>query len=170
MKQKKSVLLFAILITLVLTACGNNSLFTFQDDMNEFLKDITKVDVQMNKIDPDSEDAVKEMLECMDAMNKSFEELAAIKVPTEYIAIETLADEASEYMSMSLDYYTQAFTNLSSYDSSKGELASEYLKRALKRKEYIAIILQGGTPEGEGVIITYDTLDEDTLDEPIVLE
>jgi len=168
MKQKNRILLLAIALVMILTACGNSSLTTFQYNMNEFLKDITKVDNQMNKIDPDSEDAVSEMLECMNAMNKTFEELANIKVPTEFLSIETLADEASEYMDMALDNYSEAFSNPASYDASKGKLASEYLKRALKRKEYIAIILQGDVPEGEGVVITYDSLDEESTTDELI--
>jgi uncharacterized lipoprotein YehR (DUF1307 family) len=167
MKQKIIMLFLAFILIFSLTACGNNTLATYEINMTEFLKDITNVDNQMNKIDPDSEDAIKEMLECMDAMNKTFKELAEIKVPKEFTSIETLADEAAEYMDMALENYTQAFANPASYDVAKGDLANQYFKRALKRKEYIAIILQGGTPEGDDVIISYD---EDSPKEPIDLD
>lgn len=169
MKSKFRIFFFVCILFFTLTACGKNDLSTFENDMNDFLKDITKVDNQMNKIDPDAEGAIKEMLECLNAMNKSFKKLAEIKVPSEFSAIETLAKEASEYMDMALDNYTQAFTNPALYDANKGALASEYFKRALKRKEYIAIILQGGTPEGEGVIISYDSTEDVNSSQPVDL-
>lgn len=162
MKHKIILLLISLTLAFSLTACGNTSLSAYKEDMESFLNDITKVDTQMNQIDPDSEDAVTEMLECLDAMNKAFEALAEINVPSEFSAIESLADEASENMNYALQYYTDAFSNLSSYDEAKGDAANQYLQRALLRKEYISIILQGGTPEGDDVVITYEETDDDT--------
>lgn len=159
MKHKILLLLLSILLTFSLSGCGQTSLVDFQSEMDVFLKDITKVDAQMNTIDPDSEDAVKEMLECLDAMNNSFKLLAEIDVPREFSSIESLADEASEYMTLALQYYNEAFEEPDKYNSAKGDAALQYLQRALVRKEYIAIILQGGTPEGEGVTISYENVD-----------
>lgn len=159
MKHKLMILFVSILLSFSLSGCGQTSLVDFQNDMDVFLKDITKIDTQMNTIDPNSEDAVKEMLECLDAMNNSFKLLAEIEVPKEFAAIETLADEASEYMNLALQYYNEAFEDSDSYNSAKGDAALQYLQRALVRKEYIAIILQGGTPEGEGVTISYEDID-----------
>ena len=162
MKHKIIILFLSILLTFSLSGCGQTSLVDFQNDMDVFLKDITKIDTQMNTIDPDSEYAVKEMLECLDAMNNSFKLLAEIDVPDEFASIETLADEASEYMILALHYYNEAFEDPDSYNSAKGDAALQYLQRALLRKEYIAIILQGGTPEGEGVTISYEDTDTPT--------
>lgn len=156
-KQKIiKILTLLIISTLFCVGCGRSTVSTFKADMEKFLVDLTKIDTQMNAIDPDSTNAVKEMLECIDALDKGFADLANINVPTEFSAIESLADEASEYMSMALENYNTAFATEDYYDESYGTVAAEYFARAMKRKEYIAIILQGGTPEGEGVSISYD--------------
>jgi len=144
-----------ILVSLFCVGCGRSTVGTFKADMEDFLNKLTKIDAQMNAIDPDSSNAVKEMLECIDALNTGFKELADISVPTEFSAIESLADEAAEYMSLASDNYHTAFATADFYDESYGTIAAEYFTRAMKRKEYIATILQGGTPEGEGVSVTY---------------
>ncbi len=155
MKHKLLVLILTLTFVFSLTACGTEDLTVYKSEMDSFIKEITKVDTEMNKIDPDSDTAVKEMLECLDAMDKSFHRLADIDVPAQFGSVESLADEAAENMDLALENYNIAFST-PTYDEAYGNAANEYLQRALKRKEYISIILQGGTPEGDDVTITYE--------------
>lgn len=155
MKKITFILLIFVVTMLSVFGCAQTELSTYKSDMHSFYKNIAKIDKQMNSIDPDSSTAVKEMLECLDALDNEFAVLADIYVPTEFYAIDSLADEASEYMTLAVENYNQAFATDGYYDSAYGDVAEEYLARAMKRKDYIATILQGEEPEGSDITV-YD--------------
>ena len=92
--------------------------------------------------------------------------MAEMDVPKEFISIESLADEASEYMTEAVSVYHQVF-EASEFDSATADIAGENYDRAMKRLSYISTLLQGELPDDENIIIT----EEEVLDfEPVTEE
>lgn len=153
--EKKKLLIGSLigLSMLTLVGCGKSaSLSSYQDNMAAFSENIAAIDEKMNTIDAASENAVEELLECLNSMNEEFTNLAELEVPEQFASVETLADEAGSYMSEAVDLYKQVFST-TPYDEYSSVLADESYKRAMKRVQYIGEILQGRVPEGEDITV-----------------
>ena len=121
--------------------------------MDSFLSDIEIIHNKMNTIDPESEDALADLFECLDELDQQFATMAAIEVPDEFSSLENLADEASENMSLAVENYHNAYST-DSYNEYTAATADEYYARANKRLQYMIDILHGKMPEGDDIIIT----------------
>ena len=130
MKKKIITLLLATCFALSVTGCGENKDLTkYRKEMDEFFADIEIIHNKMNTIDAESE------------------------VPEEFSSLESLADEASENMSLAVENYHDAYSK-DSYNEYTAATADEYYARANKRLQYMIDILHGKMPEGDGVTIT----------------
>lgn len=158
--NKKSFFL-AILISSVflLVGCGDKKLDSFQDDMTKFKDSVVGISETMNNIDATSDTAIDDLLSCLDSMNEQFQFLAAIEVPSKFSNIETLADEASTYMSEAVSLYHEYYESIEFNDSVR-QAASENYSRAMKRMNYISVLLQGNIPDDSEVMVT----EEDGVD------
>ena len=107
----------------------------------------------LSQVDPDSETAVEDLLMAMDQLAASFEALAGIPVPRQFSALESLADEASSYMTEAASLYREADAD-GQYAENVAVAAQENYDRAVKRMEYISQILQGEMPTGDSITIT----------------
>lgn len=148
----KVVYLLFIILVLTVTGCGKNAeLENYKANMNQFFENIAIFDSSINAIDPNSETAVSDLLNLLDSMNTSFEQMASLEVPDGFPGVEELADEASEYMSEAVSYYHQAYDG--EYDSVLEDVARQNYERANVRFQYIVSILHGDIPEE---IYTYE--------------
>lgn len=143
-----------ILCALFLTACGEDEALTaYQEDMTEFFEHIAAYNDGMNAIDASSEDAAAQLLNYLDQLRDEITWMAALEVPEQFSAVDSLADEADENMQQAVALYHQAYES-ESYDEAVAEAAREYYDRANIRIQYIITILHGEIPEGEGVTYT----------------
>ena len=157
--KKAFYLVIFISSILLLIGCGDKKLVSFQDDMTQFKDNVLKISKTMDNIDATSDTAIDELLSCLDNMNEQFLFLAAIEVPSKFSNIESLADEASTYMGESVSLYHEYYES-TDYDDSVRQAANENYIRAMKRKDYISILLQGNIPDDTEVMVT----EEDGLD------
>lgn len=146
-----------LLVSVMLTACGRDPELTqFKSDIDSFCSDISEIDTAMNNVDPESENAVNEVLSCLDKLDKRFQEFATLDFPEEFDYLENLADEASEYMTEAVSSYRDASTN-DSYDEAQASAQYAYAKenysRAYKRIQIIITLLHGEDPENVDLII-----------------
>lgn len=154
MKKKTITLLLATCFALSVTGCGENKDLTkYRKEMDEFFADIEIIHNKMNTIDAESEEALDELFECLDDLDSEFKAMAKIEVPEEFSSLESLADEASENMSLAVENYHDAYSK-DSYNEYTAATADEYYARANKRLQYMIDILHGKMPEGDGVTIT----------------
>ena len=162
--MKKTLLILLLLFTLSLTGCGKDEqLEQYKEEITTFTNSISAIATRMNNIDTTSEDAVSDVLDCLAELQYQFSLLAEMEVPEEFTSIESLADEASEYMTEAASLYGEVFT-MEEYSEEKASAASENYNRAMTRLSYISSLLQGELPEGENIIIT----EEENLDfEPV---
>ena len=163
MKIKK--LLIATLISaFCLSGCGKDAeLEKYNENMTAFTENVTDIKLRMEGIDTSSENAVSEILGCLDELQVQFELLAEMKVPQKFASIESLADEASTYMTEAVSLYHDVF-EAEEYDEATADVAVQNYDRAMTRLSYISTLLQGELPEGENIIIT----EEEALDfEPV---
>lgn len=132
---------------MILSGCGSNpEIDNYKSNMTQFFDNISYYDTAINAIDPDSDNAVDELLAQLDSMDTSFSQMAELNVPKDFVGVEELADEASEYMSQAVLLYHQAFEN-GEYQPSIAEAAKENYNRANLRLQYIVSILHGEVPE-----------------------
>lgn len=156
-KIKGFCLLF--LCSFLFTGCGEDEELTgYQTDMETFFEHIAEYNDNMNAIDVTEEDYLSQMLTYLDALDAEVAWMASLEVPEQFSAVESLADEASENMSMAVSYYHMAYEG-ETYDAATEEAAREYYERANARIQYIITIFHGEIPEGEGVTYT----EEDTI-------
>ena len=108
------------------------------DAQSDFLSDATK-------------NAVNTLLINMEEMAACFQTLANMEVPMEFISIEELADDASAYMDEAVRLYSEAYEEDYVSDALV-QAATENYESAMKRINYIAVLLQGEIPEGATVV------------------
>ena len=152
MVKKYSILLGMILGISFLTGCGEKEELTkFKDEMNQFYTEISGIEGEIASIDEEAEDAVESIIHCMEQMALQFQNLSEIEVPEEFISIEELADDASSYMEEAVRLYSEAYEEDYVSDSLI-QAATENYESAMKRVNYIAVLLQGEIPEGATVV------------------
>ena len=154
MRKKLATLILATCFAIGITGCGEDAELTkYKTEMDSFFTDVEAIHNRMNSINKESETALDELFQCLDELDTEFKLMAAINVPEEFSSVETLADEASENMSLAVEKYHEAYSK-DSYNEYTAATADEYYARANKRFQYMIDILHGKMPEGEGVTIT----------------
>lgn len=152
--KKLRKLCFTLLCALFLTGCGEDEgLNEYKADMETFFEHIEEFNDNMNAIDVDQPDYLSQMLTYLDGLDAEMAWMAALEVPEQFAAVESLADEASENMTQAVSYYHMAYEG-EEYNENVEQAAKEYYDRANLRIQYIVTILHGEIPEGEGVIYT----------------
>lgn len=153
MNKIKGVCL-GIFCSLLLAGCGKDeALDEYQVNMETFFEHVAEFNDNMNEIDVSREDYVEQMLEYLDALDEEVAWMAALEVPEQFSAAESLADEASENMSQAVNLYHKAYEG-EQYNENAQQAAKEYYDRANLRIQYIITLLHGEIPEGEGVTYT----------------
>lgn len=150
---KKFTLLIALMMSmLVFTGCGEKEELTvYEENMKNFYAEISEIENAIAEIDESSENAVNTLLINMEEMAACFQTLANMEVPMEFISIEELADDASAYMDEAVRLYSEAYEEDYVSDALV-QAATENYESAMKRINYIAVLLQGEIPEGATVV------------------
>ena len=150
---RKYTLFIVLLVSMFLfTGCGEKEELTaFENDMKNFYDEVSAIESAISQIDASSETAVDNLLMNMEEMAACFQTLANIEVPMEFISIEELADDASAYMDEAVRLYSEAYEEDYISDALV-QAATENYESAMKRINYIAILLQGEIPEDAIVV------------------
>lgn len=151
MKKTASAILAIFLLFLAGCGSGNQELNTFHDEMDGFYDSLSAAVVSLESIDPQSDTAVTDMLAQLDSMDVLFDSLAGMEYPDPFTNIKDTAIEASEYMEEAARLYHEAYAD--GYDDAIAEAAGENYSRAMKRINYVAILLQGRYPEDDNVMV-----------------
>lgn len=145
-KRLKPFILSVLLTIFLLTGCGKsggtNELSTYQASMNTFCDNISYMNDQINALDGTGESDVKTLLKHLDTLDDQFSQMADLNVPDEFATVDSLADEASQNMSMAVSYYHQAYDS-DTFNPNYADAAYEYYTRANVRLGYILQILHG---------------------------
>ena len=119
MKNKVRIILAAFLISILFSACGEDTaLSQFRRSMDDFCTRISEIDTSINSIDAEAENASEELLTYLDDLDIVFQAFARLDFPEEFDYLENLADESSEYMTEAVKSYHDAF-GFNSYNESK---------------------------------------------------
>lgn len=153
MKRKFMTVLLGITTALMLTACGNDAeMEQFKQEVDDFCTEISNIDTSINNIDAQSDGATDELLEYLDSLDTDFQSFAELDFPSEFDYLESIADEASEYMTQAVSSYHEAYSE-GGYNEYTAEYAKENYSRAYKRIQIIITFLHGEEPED--VTISY---------------
>ena len=117
----------------------------FRDEMDNFCTRISEIDSSINNIDAQSENAISELLACLDDLDLIFQDFAELDFPEEFDYLEELADEAGQYMTEAVKSYHEAYSN-GSYNEYTAEYARQNYSRAYKRVQIIITFLHGEEP------------------------
>lgn len=144
----KKIVLFT-LMCILLCGCGQSPAVNtkFETDINTFCTNVSDIDLAINQITNQTVDekgletATAELLSYLDLLNDEFKKLASIDFPEEYDYLESVADEASDYMSEAVKSYHTTYED--NYTESMEAYAKENYSRAYKRLQYILNTLNG---------------------------
>ena len=150
---KRYTLLVTLFVSMLMfTGCGEKEELTvFEEQMKSFYTEVSEIENAIAEIEASSENAVDTLMINMEEMSACFQNLANIDVPMEFISIEELADDASAYMDEAVRLYSEAYEEDYVSDALV-QAATENYESAMKRINYIAILLQGEIPEGAVVV------------------
>ena len=151
-----------LLAAALLGACSNNSepdtseeMTGFRATVDTFCRTIADVDSKINSADTSDPDVISgELITDLNSLNTAFSDFANVDFPSEYVYLEHLADEASDYMNTAVAGYTKAYTDSTlSADQIQSEFdsATEYYDSAFKRIKVIMTFLNGETSEDANV-------------------
>lgn len=126
---------------------------TYEEQMSSFFDNLVTLNDEINALDPDDADSVDTLFSYLSEMEEQYKELSEIEVPEEYIATESLADEAYTYMQKANEYFTAAFDEEGTYNQSTYDAAIECYNRANKRVQYIIDLIHGELPDDANVTI-----------------
>lgn len=148
--------MFPILLALVLlTGCGRDpELSRFKIEVDQFCTSISELDTSINNIDTTSEGYTTELLGYLDELDAEFQEFSQVDFPEEFDYLESLADEASEYMTEAVKSYHEAYSN-NSYNEYTADYALQNYSRAYKRIQIIISFLHGEEPDDVDLTIEY---------------
>lgn len=141
MKRKQGFLLFA-LICLVLSGCGKNETELYTEEMNLFYETVNNISASINAINPDSDTAPEELLQCLNSMEQTFASLESISVPKEYAQNEDYGIKASSSMKQAVTLYHQAFQS-TPFDTDTAADAKSCYEEAMKYASAIGNVMMG---------------------------
>ena len=152
MLKKQTLIFFIMTCMFIFTGCGEKEELTvFKEQINNFYTEVSVLEAEIASIDEESENAVSTLLINLEEMNTQFQQLAEFDVPAEFISVEELAEDAAAYMHEAVRLYGEAYEEDYVSDSLIQAAADNY-ESAMKRINYIAVLLQGEIPEGATVI------------------
>lgn len=142
-----------LLVIAFLAGCGSKpELAKFKKEMDAFCTRISELDTSINSIDTQTDSYTTELLGYMDELDTEFQDFAQVDFPEEFDYLESLADEAGEYMSVAVENYHDAYSG-SSYNEYTAEYAFQNYSRAYKRIQIIITFLHGEQPDDVDLII-----------------
>ncbi len=161
--MKKTLIVLGVLAISLFsfTGCNDDSeLNKYKREVEDFYEELAERNDAINAINSDTQAASSELLDELDKVNVAFKEFAALKVPKEYISVESLADEAATLMDEAVTQYHQAFAGetINDFDAA---MAYEKYCRAIIRINYIGDLFQGKKLEGEGISVIYEESSEE---------
>ena len=155
--EKRGFFVLAAACLALCAGCGKDGRLTaFHEEMDLFYDGLTDSVSALEAIEPSDENAGEAVQEQLEEMSGLFDQLAAIEVPPKMEErvgnVDELADEAAAYMEEASRLYRIALE-----DGGAGgpalNAARENYTRAMEQVNYIAVLLQGRIPEGEGVTV-----------------
>ena len=154
--KHKIVLCFAsLMLCSLLCGCGDDpELAHFKNNMESFCEKVAEIDKSINQIDATTENAPEELLSYLDELDIVFQSLGRLDFPEEFDYLESIADEASSYMTEAVKSYHEAYKD-DSYNEYTADYASQNYSRAYKRVQIILDFLQGKTPDDAELSIEY---------------
>lgn len=156
-------ILLTMLLCLVLTGCGDKetdpAIVQFTKDMNTLCDNIVEIDKDINRIEFNAndefalQDSRAELINQLVLLEEQFTNFGAMDFPADYDYLESMADEASAYMTEAVKTYKEVYADESSFSATTEEYARENYSRAYKRLRIITALLRGETPDEEGLTI-----------------
>lgn len=145
--MKKLILI--TLLCLTFTGCGSTTTGNskYENELNTICEDISDIDAAINGISNITTDeaglkaATTKLLGYLDMLDDEFKKLASINFPEEYDYLESIADQASDYMTEAVKSYHTTYEG--NYSESMETYAGENYSRAYKRLQYILNTLNG---------------------------
>lgn len=140
--RKYHLYIFFAFICFMLSGCGKTETEIYTEQMSLFYENVNNISASINAIDPESETASEELLQCLNDMEQSFSSLESISVPKEYAQNEDFGAKASSCMKQAAALYHQAFQS-SPFDTDIAADAKSNYENAMKYAEAIGNVMMG---------------------------
>ena len=153
--MKKNIIIKSLLrgaVTLLLagcmftmTACGNGKskeVEAYENSLLSFKESIDDIGAKIDAIDANNSDASNELLYYVDYINKNFQALLSLQVPSGYESITRLNEKAADYMASASTYFHTAY-EAEIFDEEAYNTANTYYLKAFEMVNYTGQVLQG---------------------------
>ncbi|MBR6307376.1 MAG: hypothetical protein IKR39_02105 [Lachnospiraceae bacterium] len=158
--MKKYIKILACLAISLVLLCGcgaksSGAAKEYKASMEKFFDNLSKVNTDINSINPEDQDAVSKLFEQFDILDKEITAMSQLTIPTEgvpetFAYIGDLSKSAADYMTQANGYLHDSFSE-GSYNEHTLEAAMECYKRCNKRIQYIITLLHGEYPKDESI-------------------
>lgn len=153
--MRKRIILLSLIAAILLSGCGNTEkLENYYDGMQNFNGNVQIITETISLIDLNRDSAASQITTQLDKLLEQFRIMSELDVPKQFAACEELGDDAYQYMTESVRLYKEWLADPDNCSEDTLELSKENYERAMTRVNYIAIILQGGLPEGDNITVT----------------
>lgn len=175
MKNKLIASILIISLVFGITGCSlgtsGNKLNQYKEDMTSFFESVSDINDKMNSIDTENEGYKTELLIYLDQLNILFEEMAGYDVPSNFVGVKELSEDASKNMSLAVNLYHSAYGE-DFYNEDQAKEAYIYYVKASHEIQYILRVLHGeqyedilkGIKEGKTESVNFDSSSEDNED------
>lgn len=144
----KKLLVGLLASTVLLCSCSEKKDYSeFENSVNAFCDKIAELDNSMNCIIATADDAKKQLLGFLDELDNQFSSFSILDFPEEFDYLESVADEAADYMKEAVSYYHKTYEPDLGIDDESIQYAEQYYERAYKRIKLIISVLQGNEPD-----------------------
>ena len=171
MKNRLILTILVFCLTLGLYGCSvgtsGSKMNQYKDDMTSFFDSVSEIDTQMNSIDTESEGYKTELLTYLDRLDILFSEMAEFDVPSNFVGVKELSEDASKNMSQAVNLYHSAYGD-DFYNDDQAKEAYIYYVKASHEIQYILRVLHGenyedilnGIKEGNTEVVNFDNVNE----------
>lgn len=144
--------IFKILaLTLIMTALAGCSaskteaMTTYKENMDIFFSNVKSLNDAINSIDTTQEGFEETLLIYLDQLDKTFSQMAAMDVPSDFRGVKELAEDATKNMSLAVEDFHRAYEG--EFDSEAESNAYTAYRKANVELQYIIEILHGAKVE-----------------------
>ena len=145
--HKFSVSAAILLFPLILSSCGNskvNEMKQYKEEMESFFTAMDTYEDSLLLMDMNSEDAGEKILDTLTGMNEEILAASGTDHPEEYVNVQLMLEQSSEYMTDAVSYMQRAEEG----DADAYDVAFSNYEKAMERIDYAITFLHGEVPEG----------------------
>ncbi len=137
----KKQIIFAILLGVALTGCGNSSSDTYTSQMDDFIAEVSSTAAAIDAIDPAAPDASEQVCSKLSDLSASFHNAADLQPPSGYSDCQAPMSNAATYMTKAYETYASA-CSADPFDAEAAGVAIGYYESSMESLARVGELLK----------------------------